>query len=380
MKNNFKNILVILIAALIIKSLYLVFAYYVTGDSHLFTLDGFARILHRNDTGWFERIAENWYPVVTDLRDLGYSHDAEFKQSEWAFFPMYPLLNRIIIQVFNLPFLYSGLLLSIIFSLLTFIGFYWFCLLHTKDSRKSLYCSLLFIVFPFHYYFSMMYTEAAFFTFLIFTFIVVHKKVYWVIPILLIPLVLTRPFGLISIIAIYMYYLEREGILKGWNLNLRELLKRSNVLKSLIFLSGPLAFGLYCLYQFQMTGVFNAFTRAQAGWYREMMFPWMAFFRSGDFPTQFSSFYSLIIILLSVLTIKKHPASLNVFIWLSILLPLVSGSVASMPRFVSVIFPITILLGTWLYKFRSRYSFVGIFAALQIFVFYYWLIADPFSF
>lgn len=379
--NNFaKHILSIILASLLIRILYLALAFFITGDSNIFSFDGFAGILHRNDAGWFERIAENWYPVITDLRDLGYSHDAEFKQSEWAFFPMYPLMNRVLMQIFNIPFLYSGLFLSLALSFLTFIGFYWFCLLHTGDNRKSLYCSLVFIVFPFHYYFSMMYTEAAFFTFLIYTFIVVHKKVYWIIPLLLIPLVLSRPFGLVSIIAIYMYHLEREGILKGWIINFNEFFKRSNLLKSLLFLSGPLAFAMYCAYQYQMTGVFNAFTRAQAGWYREMMFPWMAFFRSGDFPTQFSSFYSIIVILLSVLTIKKHPASLNVFIWLSIILPLVSGSVASMPRFVSVIFPITILIGSWLYKLRTKYAFIALFAGLQIFVFYYWLIGDPFSF
>jgi hypothetical protein len=66
-------------------------------------------------------------------------------------------------------------------------------------------------------------------------------------------------------------------------------------------------------------------------------------------------------------------------IWTGLLLPLFSGSVASMPRFISVIFPFTILFGDWLHSFKYKYYMLGLLFFLQLFVFYFWLTRHPFS-
>lgn len=375
-----KNIFKVLIASVLLKIAYLVFAYFVLGNSSIFSFQGYSSIINRNDTGWYGKIAENWYPEITDVRDLGYSYKEDFKQSEWAFFPLYPAINRALMNACSITFDESAFIWSVLLSSLVFIGFYIFCELYTKDPRKSLYYSIVFLLFPFNYYFSMMYTEAAFFVLLIFAFIAVHQRKNLYLPFLIIPLVLVRSAGIVALIPLYLNFLERNHILTNYRLDVKQFLGKRNIGQTMLFVTGPIAFLLYCLYQKQMTGQFFAFSIAQAGWYREFRFPLLSFFRSGDFTTQFNSVYTLIVMILSIFIWKKNPLSLNLLIWLSLLLPLCSGLVTSMPRFISVIFPLAMILGAWLYQFKYRNLFLGLFFSLQIFVFYYWLIAHPFSF
>lgn len=363
-----------------LKISYLIFAYFILGSSSVLSLDGYISITKRNDTWWYERIATNWYPKITDKKELGYSKGADYTQSEWAFFPFYPGLNRVCKKWLNIDFNISGFIWSLVFSSLAFIGFYLFCELYINDSKKAFYYSLVFLLFPFHYYFSMMYTEAIFFSFLIFSFISVHARKYLFVPILIIPLVLVKPNGIVALIPLYIYFLERNNIISKKYINFTLLFSRKNILQSFIFLTGLLAFIAYSIYQKQMTGYYFAFSIAQTGWYREFMFPILSFFRKGDFATQFNSFYSILAILLSIFTWKKFPLSLNILIWTSLLLPLCSGSVTSMQRFISVIFPLSIIIGDWFYSIRYKYQIIGVLFSLHIFVFYYWLISDAFSF
>lgn len=377
---RYKYLLIILAVSLIVKLAYLFFGYLVIGENAVLSINGYADMLIRNDVGWYARIAENWYPVITDVRDLGWNEGAEFKQSEWAFFPFYPWINSVVMELFNIPFRYSALILSIVFSTIAFWGFYIFCEIYTGDKKLSLFCTLVFLLFPFHYYFSMMYTEAPFFIFLIFTFIAIHSRKYVFIPLLIIPLVLLRPFGIIALVPMYLYFLEREYILRGVRFDLKAAVSKVTIARSMYFITGPLAFLFYCLYQERMTGEYLAFSIAQAGWYKEFMFPLLALFRHGDFSTQFNSIYTIAVIIFSIYNWKKLPLSLNVFIWFSLILPLVSGSVASMPRYISVIFPLTIIAGHWLYGLKLKNAVLVIIGLLQLVLFYYWITGHPFSF
>lgn len=375
---RFKNLATVLSASILVKLSYLVFTYFIVADSSV-SVDGYIGMIKRNDTGWYEKIAANWYPRITEKIELGYSNKADFKQSEWAFFPFYPGLNRISTQWFNIDFDMSGFTLSMLFSTLAFIGFYIFCKTYLGDPDKALYGTLVFLLFPFHYFFSMMYTEAIFFTFLIFSFIAIYRRKYLFIPILIIPMVLVRPNGIVALIPLYFYFLERNNIVSKKNFDFTLLLGRKNLVQSLIFLTGPIAFLAYLIYQKQMTGYYFAFSIAQAGWYREFMFPLFAFFRRGDFATQFNSFYTILVIVLSAMMWKKLPLSLNLLVWTSLLLPLCSGSMTSMPRFISVIFPLIIIYGGWFYATRFRYAMLVVLFALQLWTFYYWLIGDAFG-
>jgi len=375
-----RNILLIIGISIILKLTYLIYAYVLNGNAEVLSINGYIDIIKRNDVGWYERISSNWYPKLNDIRDLGYSEGANFKQSEWAFFPFYPGLNRFTCNVLHIPFNISGLLWSLIFSTLTFIGFYWFCELLIKDISKAFYATLIFMIYPFHYYFSMMYTEALFLTFLIYSFIAIYYKKELVLLVLLIPLTLVRPNGIFMVIPLYLFFLESNNSIIDKRIIWSEIIRKKILFRSLIFLTAPICFIIYCMYQHYMTGQYFAFSIAQIGWYKKLTFPLLSFFSSGDFQSQFNSFYTLLIIILSIYCFKRFSLSLNVLIWLSLLVPLCSGSMISMQRYISIIFPIMIMLGSYFYPLKFKYAVITVFFVLQLFVFTYWLNSHPFSF
>jgi Gpi18-like mannosyltransferase len=381
MKNN---IIKIIAVSFLLKLSYFVFALIVselgTGYQIELKASEFFSLFKRNDSFWYQKEAEQGYPKIINPSDLGYSHGKDFKQSEWAHFPLYPLSIRLIQKIFNLEFDYSAFILSIIFSIGAFIAFYFLCIdIFKIDPHESFIYTLFFMFFPFHYYYSMYYTEAVFFTFLAFSFITVSRKKYLITSILIVPLTLVRPNGIICLIPLVLYFFEVEGGFNKIYLDFK-MRKWARIRNLQYFISGPIAFGLYCIYQKQMTDHYFAFIKAQDGWGKEFMFPLFGLFRRSDFTSQFNSMYSIVFMIIGLFAWKKLPLSLNILIWISILLPLASGSAACMPRYISLIFPLTIYIASILLKIRLKYFILIGLLLLQYVTFYPWLIYHPFSF
>ena len=344
------------------------------------TTTDFFSLFKRNDSFWYQKAAEEGYPKITKEIDLGYSYGKYFKQSVWAHFPMYPLSIRAVEAIFNLDFSRSAFIVSLLFSITSFIGFYFLCLIVFKlNERQSFFSTLFFMLFPFHYYYSMYYTEATFFTCLAFSFVCINQKKYAIMSLLLIPLTLVRPNGMACLLPLFIYYIEVEGgfiyfytNIKNWNW--------SKIKTMLWFFSAPLTLAIYCMYQKHMTDYYFAFIKAQAGWYKEFMFPFLGLFRRGDLATQFNSVYTIICMLLAIFMVKKLPLSLNVLIWISILLPMTSGSVACMPRYISTIFPFTIYVASFFVNSKRGLLILPVLFLLQLLTFYPWLFSNPFSY
>lgn len=349
-------------------------------DSSGSLIGQYTEIAKKNDAYWYERISDTGYPVITSKRDLGYSEGENYKQSEWAFFPFYPALNKATIKIFNTSFNTSAFWWSMLFSLLAILGLYRYGLIYYKNDRKAFFNALLLFSFPFSFYFSMYYTEALYFTFMIYSFISISSKRYIILALLLIPLTLIRPNGIIIIIPLYLYFLERIGILQKYKLDWQRILSKEVIITTLAFITAPLTFLAYGIYQYQYTGFFFAFSIAQDGWYRELSFPILAFFRKGDVATQFNSFYTIFVILFAAWAWRKLPLSLNILVLLSLLLPLCSGSVTSMTRFISVIFPLFLVLSETLNNLKYRYIIIIIIIGLHFLSYYTWMTDHPISF
>jgi Gpi18-like mannosyltransferase len=378
------DILKIVAITLLLKITYFCFAFVVSALDSNYDIacneTELVALFKRNDAAWYQRVADEGYPKITNPSDLGYSNGKDVKQSVWAFFPLYPLSVRYFGSLFGLDFDHSAFLLSLVFGATCFISFYFICIHVFKKPRKeSFIATLFFMCFPFNYYYSMYYTEAVFFTLLAFAFVFIAQKKYGLASILFVPLVLVRPNGIVSLLPLFLYYIEVEGgfkayldYLKTWNWK-----KLGNML---YFISGPIALGLYCLYQKHMTNHYFAFAKAQAGWDKDFMFPLLGLFRQSSFATQFNSVYAIIFMIIGIFAWKKLPLSLNLLIWINILLPLSSGSAAGMPRYVSIAFPLTILLISSLTVSRFKYLILVGFLLIQLLTFYPWVIGDPFSF
>lgn len=381
-----KNIIKIILLTLFLKILYFAFALLVskseinTGYHTELTKAEFISVFKRNDSYWYQKAAELGYPKISNPSDLGYSNGKYFKQSVWAHFPVYPLSIRFIERSLTTDFETSAFVLSIIFSISSFIAFYLLCINVFKiNSDDSYIYTMFFMFFPFHYYYSMYYTEAMFFSFLAYSFIFISQKKYMPLSLILIPLTLVRPNGIVCLLPLFIYFIEVEGGFKKLYFEFKTL-NWGKISKVLWFLSAPIALGIYCLYQKQMTDHYFAFVKAQAGWHKEFMFPLMGLFRRSDVATQFNSIYALIVMAISIVAWRKFPLSLNILIWISILLPLASGSAACMPRYISVIFPLTVYLTSFLIKTRWKFHILFGVLLLQLLTFYPWLISHPFSF
>ena len=387
MSTNIPNSIKILFASLVIKLGYFLFAILLTTNNqntnYKFNLQSYSSLIAKNDAGWYLKIAENGYSKKYSAKEIGYSNGADFIQSEWAFFPLYPFILKAISTISFLDLKQSGVLISFLLSYLSFYIFYQLLKVLGSDDKKALYSTFVLIVLPFHYYFSMIYTESLFFILLLLAFIAILKNKLYFLPIILSALVLTRPNGLFMLIPLFVFALEKDVILKqslSWkNLVEKETLKKS-VHLSKYFVAGPIVFIAWLFYQKLNTNEFFAFSIAQRGWYREFMFPILAFFRRGDFATQFNSIYTIIVILLAFMVRKKMSFSFQLFILISFLLPLSSGAVTSMPRFISLMFPLTLILGNQLYALKYKYGLLMLLLMLHFYCFYFWIIEANFSY
>jgi hypothetical protein len=100
-----KSYLKLLIASFTIKLCYLLFVVAMQGDWALFSYSGYKSIVKQNDAWWYEKVVINGYPATHDKSEIGSCDGPEWKQSTWAFFPMYPLLNKGL--MFLLPISYG---------------------------------------------------------------------------------------------------------------------------------------------------------------------------------------------------------------------------------------------------------------------------------
>ena len=127
-----KHIVLLVLFTLGIKLAYLVFSIVINGSNPSLTVQYFDCV-KKNDSHWYQKIATKGYPKITNKRDLGFSEGPNYKQSEWAFFPLYPKLIASTSQFFNVTFDYSALIWSVLFSILSILGIYWFGCIFFKD-------------------------------------------------------------------------------------------------------------------------------------------------------------------------------------------------------------------------------------------------------
>lgn len=150
---------------------------------------------------------------------------------------------------------------------------------------------------------------------------------------------------------------------------------------AIAFLCIGLTFTGYCFYLNYMTGDYFAFATAQQGWYKKFtVIPFTSLFNTGNWRYQFYSIYTIVFMLIALVAITRIPISFQALIWTCMLLPLIAGSAQSMPRYITVIFPFSIIIGKYVSTFRYRNIIVFLFFIAHLWSFYYWLTEDPLTF
>lgn len=325
----------------------------------------------RGDAGWYARIAEHGYPRLSGPHELGHAVRDDVRQSEWAFFPLYPVLVGATARLLNCSndtaMWWLGLVLGCL-AVLVYCAF-----ADRYDAGHGLWHATVLASFPMAMYLHVYYTEGLFLLLLMGGFASAQRKRWAWCATAMALLVLVRPNGLFALPALALFIAEQEGLgLKSMFSDRCALTRIAGVLFPAV-----LAWAAYAGFQWYCTGSAFAFSLAQAGWGRETTWPFMAFFRSGDVATQAESLYSIALVAVLVGVARRLPLSFNLLLWLNVLVPLCSGSVDSMTRFTLGLFPLLLLLGRWGRTVPWRWWLIALALLLQIGWWWLWLDGHP---
>ncbi|OGD85675.1 hypothetical protein A3B51_00655 [Candidatus Curtissbacteria bacterium RIFCSPLOWO2_01_FULL_41_18] len=272
---------------------------------------------------------------------LRIARDAYAYQYTQAFFPLYPILIKIISYVIHGNLLISALLVSNLSFLAGLLVFYNF-VKKTCNDNVALWSCLFLVSFPTSFYFGAVYAEGLFFLMIISAFylreigkiwqasavgalssatrlvgiflapsLIKGKKLKDLIPVLIVPM------GLIS----YMVYLEIK-----FN-------------QPLYFLTSQSVFG-------QQRSTMLIFL-PQVFWrYLKIIATTSDFALSNAVFELAATLFAINLLLIGTKKVQRHWL---IFAWLVVLTPTLTGTLASMPRYILVAFPIFIILA----KLRS---------------------------
>jgi len=322
------------------------------------------------DSGFYITLAAGGYWGADTLHGM----------SNWAFYPLYPLL----IHVFTLPFaaypkagLLAGIAISNISALVALVYLY---KLTMREFNRSIAARtvLYLMLFPMSFYLSAVYPEALFMALVISCIYYARMQRWWLAGFLGGLAALTRPQGVLMVIVVgweYWQYLgdrfaplETQGknivttftnwlssrILGLW----RALSAWRTWLGFTALLQIPFGLSLFLLYAKWKVGTFFASQLTERnGWGRTLTNPihvLKAAFLHPIAPGPWVwNFYSLnilaiVLFLLALIPIfRRLPAIYGIFSLLFVLLPLSSGDIGSIARYYMEVFPVFIWLAWW---------------------------------
>jgi hypothetical protein len=299
---------------------------------------------------WGRWDAEHYIRIATD----GYSG------TEMAFFPLYPLLIRAIGALTG-NHLIAGLLISNVASFFGLLFFY--KLVEHEYNRTVAHRATFYIsIFPTAVFFSAVYSESLFFALTVASFYYIRERKWIRAGILGFFASLTRVEGVLVAVP---FLIEWLTVVFTNGPSLSASLRRT-IGEPVLRIGRPLAglalipLGLlsYMAYLWVLRGDPLYFSKVQAHWGRHLALPWESVTHSFKVMTQSHlpitianstlevAFTVLMLGVLGAGFWRLRP-SYSVYMALSILIPMSTSSLMSMPRFALVLFPMFVVLALW---------------------------------
>ncbi|MDI9238553.1 hypothetical protein QLQ15_06450 [Lysobacter sp. LF1] len=292
--------------------------------------EGLQRLAHANDAGWYTDIARNGY----EQRPFDTT-----KQANWAFFPLHPYLWRGAAAVTG-EWVWSGIVLA---NALSFLGLslLWLLVRRLTDSGERADDAVLFAAFwPSAYFMVLPHTESLFFAAVTLSFLAAKSQRWWLAGLAGMFAGATRLNGLFLMPALFA---------RWWHSPRRA--------ADLLMLA-PIGFGLlaFSLYLWGITGNALAFKDIQVTWGRELTMPWVALLDYLDKPLRVASpwnpkvvhFGATVLAIASIVTCwRRGWRGLAVFTALTLMAPLLTGTLMSMTRYLGVAPGVFVALSVW---------------------------------
>lgn len=291
-----------------------------------------------------------WY---LDVAKNGYIFKGPGELSNIVFFPLYPFLIKVISLLTAGNLILSGWLISSFFLLLA--SFYLFKLVKEFHPGIDPYLPvMLLLIFPTAFFLNAVYTESLFLFLSLATFYYSLKKNFLLAGIFGLLSSLTRATGILLFIPIFWEYL------KNCNFNIVRLFNR-NFLPILLMPAGALSFLTYHYLKFND---FLLFFKVESWWGRMFKLNKDHFLLISD-PAIVNFSLDIFFIVLSLLSVyflfKQLRVSYGLYVLLTLIVALSTGTFMSVGRYILVLFPIYILLASVKNQyFRQAWVFTSI--------------------
>ena len=269
---------------------------------------------------------------------------AGYQGTDMAFFPLYPLLIRMV-GALAANHLVAGLLIS---SASLFFGLlYLYKLLEHEYDRAVARRAIFYVsIFPTAVYFTAVYTESLFFMLTVASFYYMRARLWWVAGILGFFAALTRIEGVLLIVPFAM---ECFATQRG---------QRRNYSEYAAALLIPAGLAVYMAYLWVLRADPLYFSHVQIHWNRHFAPPWVSLINafgkiahtsSAQIVANQSLEIAFTLLMIGVLVAGWHSLrpSYIAYMGLSILVPMSTSNLMSMPRFALVLFPMFAILARW---------------------------------
>jgi len=276
------------------------------------------------------------------------------------YFPVYPKIIGFLVSLTGhnelKAYLFSGLFVSNVFSLLSII-FFWKLLRVDYKKKFSLGVFMVFLFFPTSFYLVSVYTESLFLFFVLSCFYFARKRRWFLASLLASFAGATRLVGFSLFFAL---------IAEWWLVGKNQDNKDFKSLLSILFLA-PLGLVFYMYYLEKSTGDFLIFLNAveifgdqrssslvilPQVFYRYLfkIIPNLTLYPPYVFRVFLELFIAFIFLALLIYSFVKLRLSYSIYFLFTYIVPTLSGSFSSFPRYVLVIFPAFIMLGVFFEK------------------------------
>jgi Gpi18-like mannosyltransferase len=265
--------------------------------------------------------------------------------TDMAFFPLFPALIAVLGKLTG-SHLVAGLLIS---NVACFFGLLFFYKLveHAFDRAVAHRATFYVSIFPTAIFFSAVYTESLFFALTVASFYYIRERRWLAAGVIGYFAALTRVEGVLLIVPL---------LVEAWSAYRTRLRAWLPALLAAVLVGAGLA--TYMAYLWVLRGDPLYFSHVQNHWNRHLAFPWVSVTHSVQLILHTKSaqtianqvielsFTALMIVIL-ILGVRRLRPSLTAYMALSILVPMSTSSLMSMPRFALVLFPMFIVLALW---------------------------------
>ncbi len=311
-----------------------------------------------------------------------------YRSLTYFYFPLYPLLIKSLTPILGESLTmvtFTGVAVSYLMFLLALVGFYKLLKLDFDNNMVRLAIILL-LVFPTSFYFGSVYTESLFLALTVWSFYYARQKKWLMAGTLAALATATRLVGLALVAGLAVEaFLYWRSDRRKWLLPLL-----------LVFISMT-GIGAYMYFVWQKTGdplnflhtvgVFGAQRSENLILLPQVFYRYIFKILPNLNYSNFASFFPGILefavaslfLVISVVSFWKTRISYAVFLFLGYVIPTLSGSFSSLPRYVLVLFPAYVILAQHLKKSKTVFlvfcllSFILLAISLSLFARGYWI-------